>query len=125
MYAQGNVDGNEYLLLECFIDVQNNPPAISMDEQKSVHNGQKYLHETTLGWHICCQWKDGSMSWEKLSDLKESYPLQVAEYAISMSVDHEPSFNWWVLHTLRKQDSIIALVKKRRARYLKCMHKLI
>ncbi len=40
-----------------------------------------------------------------------------------MGVDHEPSFNWWVPHTLRKHDSIIALVKKQSARYLKRMHK--
>ncbi len=77
---------------------------------------------TTLGWHVFCQWKDGSISWEKLSDVKESHPLQMAEYAISMGVDHKPSFNCWVQHTLMKHDSIIALVKMRSARYLKRTH---
>jgi len=38
-------------------------------------------------------------------------------------VDHEASFNWWVLHTLRKRNSITALVKKRSARYLKHTHR--
>ncbi len=71
------------------------------------------------------QWKDGSTSWEKLSDVKESHPLQVAEYAISMGVNHEPSFNWWVPHTLKKRDAITALVKKQSARYLKRMHKFV
>ncbi len=47
----------------------------------------------------------------------------MAEYAVSMGVDHKPSFNWWVLHMLRKHDSIIALVMRRSAKYLKCMHK--
>ncbi len=51
------------------------------------------------------------MSWEKLSDLKESHPLQMAEYAISIGTD-EPGFNWWVPHTLKKSDAIIDLVKK-------------
>ncbi len=55
--------------------------------------------------------------------MKESHPLQMAEYAVTMGVDHELGFNWWVPHTLRKQDSIIALVKKCNARYLKHMHK--
>ncbi len=70
-----------------------------------------------------CQWKDCSTPWEKLSDVKETHPLQMAEYAISMGVFHKPGFNWWVLHMLRKRDSIIALVKKRSAWYLKCTHK--
>ncbi len=80
------------------------------------------MHCNTLGWHICCQWKDGSKSWEKLSNLKESCPLQVTEYAIAMSLDHEPGFNWWVPHTLKKCNVIIALVKKHSAMYLKHMH---
>ncbi len=36
---------------------------------------------------------------------------------------HEPVFNWWVPHTLKKCDSTIALVKKHNARYLKHTHK--
>ncbi len=62
MYLQCDVDENEYLLLKSFVDVQKDPTAISPDEQKSVHNGREYMHRTTLGWHICCQWKDGSTS---------------------------------------------------------------
>ncbi len=119
MYSQCDVNGNEYLLLECFVNVQKDHAAIGLDEQKAVHNGCEYMHSTTLEWHVCCQWKDGSTSWEKLSDVNESHPLQMAEYAIAMGVDHEPGFNWWVPHTLRKCDSIITLVKKCSARYLK------
>ncbi len=39
MYAWCDVIGNEYLLLECFVDIQKDPTAISLDEQKAVHNG--------------------------------------------------------------------------------------
>ncbi len=123
MYAQCNVDGNEHLLLNSFVDVQKDHTAIGLDKQKSVHNGREYMRCTTLGWHVCCQWKDGSMSWEKQSDIKESHPLQIAEYAVAMQVDHEPGFNCWVLHTLKKHDAIIAIVNNRSARYLKRMHK--
>ncbi len=120
MYAQRDINRNEYLILTYFIDIQKEPTAISIDEQKSVHNGQEYILHNNLGWHICWQWKDGSTSWEKLSDLKESHPLQ---YAVAMGVDHEPGFNWWVPHTLKKHDAIIALVKKHSAKYLKRTHK--
>ncbi len=47
----------------------------------------------------------------------------MVDYAVAMSVDHKPGFNWWVLHTLMKRDSIVALVKKRSATYLKCTYK--
>ncbi len=55
MYAQCDVDRNKYLLLECCIDIQKDPTAISLDDQKAVHNDQEYMSHTTLGWHICCQ----------------------------------------------------------------------
>ncbi len=62
------------------------------------------------------------MSRGMLSDVKESHPQQIAQYALSMGVDHKPGFNWWVLRMMKKHFAIIALVKKPKARYLKRMH---
>jgi hypothetical protein len=67
--------------------------------------------------------KDGSTSWEALADLKESHPLETTEYAVTQGIDHEPAFNWWVPHVLKKYDWIISLVRKRTTRYLKRTHK--
>ncbi len=39
MYAQCNINRNEYLLLKCFVDIQKDPTAISLDKQKATHNG--------------------------------------------------------------------------------------
>jgi hypothetical protein len=50
----------------------------------------------TEGWKLCVQWKDGSTNWELLSDMKEAYPVQTAEYAIANELDHQPTFAWWV-----------------------------
>jgi hypothetical protein len=72
---------------------------------------------------VCCQWKDGSTSWESLADLKESYPIETSEYAVTKGLDHEPTFNWWVPHVLKKHDQIISLVCKWTTRYLKRTHK--
>ena len=63
--------------------------------------------------------KDGSTSWKKLTELKESHPVQTAEFAIAQGIDNEPAFNWWVKHVLKKRDRIIASVRKRQTRYLK------
>ena len=86
-------------------------------------NGRTYLRRLTIGWQLCCQWKDGSSSWVNLADLKESYPIEVAEYAKILGIDHEPAFNWWVPHILKKKDRIILLVKKQSPRFLKRTHK--
>jgi len=47
----------------------------------------------------------------------------MAEYAVTMGIDHEPAFNWWVPYVLKKRERIISLVKKRQTRYLKRTHK--
>jgi hypothetical protein len=40
--------------------------------------------------------------------MKESNPVEVAEFAVARSIDKEPAFQWWVPYTLRKRDRIIA-----------------
>ena len=47
-----------------------------------------------------CQWKDGSEDWVPLKDLKDSYPIQVAEYAVAVGITNEPALAWWVKDTL-------------------------
>jgi hypothetical protein len=87
------------------------------------NDGQTYKKQNTIGWQICCQWKESSLSWEKLSDLKESHPLETAEYALTMGINHKPAFNWWVHHVLKKRDRIISAVARRSTCYLKQTHK--
>ncbi len=43
------MDKNKYSLLECFVDIQNDPTARSLDEQKATHNSdKKYFFEVFL-----------------------------------------------------------------------------
>jgi hypothetical protein len=124
MYAQCDPNGNQYILLDSLKDHQRLDTALRLSDQTIVRNdGWTYKKQNTIGWQLCCQWKDGSSSWEKLSDLKESHPLETAKYAVTMGIDHEPAFNWWVPHVLRKRDRIISAVAKCSARYLKRTHK--
>ena len=76
---------------------------ISLTEQQISILGKQVTHKTTVGWQICCQWKNGSTSWEKLSKLKDSHPVQKAEFAIAQKTDHEPAFSWWVKHVLQNE----------------------
>jgi hypothetical protein len=82
------------------------------------------MKRSTIGWQVCCQWNDGSTSWENLADLKESHPLDTTKYAVTQGIDHEPAFNWWVPHILKKRDRIISLVCKWTTCYLKRTHKI-
>ena len=77
------------------------------------------MRRTTAGWELCVLWKDGSTTWENFSEMKESYPLECAEYAVSQSLQDDPAFNYWVNFVLKKRERIINLVKKRTTRYLK------
>jgi hypothetical protein len=83
-------------------------------------HGVKRIRQTTKGWVLLLQWKDGSTTWFPLKDLKESNPIEVAEYAVANKLLHEPAFAWWVPDVLQKRDRIISAVK---TRYLKRTHK--
>jgi hypothetical protein len=45
--------------------------------------------------------------------MKESHPVDVAEFAVARSIADEPAFAWWVPYTLRKQQAIISKIKAR------------
>ena len=73
-------------------------------------NGQKKRKITTKGWELLIQWKDGLKSWVPLVDIKESYPIQLAEYAKLQGIESEPAFVWWIPFVLKKRDNIVPLV---------------
>jgi hypothetical protein len=62
----------------------------------------------------------GSTDWLPLKDLKESYLVQVAEYAVANKITEQPAFAWWVPYVLRKREQIIQKVK---SQYWKRTHK--
>ena len=66
-----------------------------------------------MGWNFLCEWKDSSSSWVSLKVLKESNPVEIAEYVTAMGLQDEPAFAWWVPYTLRKRDRIIASINTR------------
>ncbi len=80
VYAQCDADGNQYVLLDAIVDYLKDPSvAVTRDDQVTIVDGKKIVKRSTRGWELCCEWKDGSTSWQKLSDLKESHPLQAED----------------------------------------------
>ena len=104
MWSQCDMEGNQHLLLDSIVDYWMEGDAVKAQNMyTTTHNGQKRLRKTTKRWKLGVLWKDGSTSWERLADLKESNPIEVAEYAIAQGIDHEPAFCWWVPYTLWKK----------------------
>jgi hypothetical protein len=55
-------------------------------------SGNWNMKRTTAGWELCIEWKNGSTTWETLSNIKNSYPIQLADYAVTHNIDDEPAF---------------------------------
>jgi hypothetical protein len=51
---------------------------------------------------------------ERLVDLKNSNPVEVAEYAVTQKIEHDLTFEWWVPYTLKMRDRVIAAVSSKR-----------
>ena len=119
IYEQIDEEGKAIAIMDEIVDHKKDATAISHENRFFEHNGRKYARWTTKGWSLCIKWKDGSTSWGKLRDMKESYPLQVAEYAEANQLLQEPAFAWWAPKSLRIRTRIIKVARARHSRYHK------
>ena len=99
---------NCYLIMESIVDYRNTDKTTTFPDQKVVHRGQSFMRRSTVGWQLCFQWRDGSISWQALKYLKELQPLETSKYDAA-------TVNWWVNSVLKKRLRILSLDKKRNA----------
>jgi hypothetical protein len=112
LYSQVDPEGHNYALFDKVVDWRRDDDAVADHEFLQIsHNGNIHQCRTTKGYKLCVKWKDGSTSWESLEDLKESYPVQVADFSVSQKIDDLPGFRWWVPQVRKRRDSIISAVK--------------
>jgi hypothetical protein len=78
------------------------------------------LKSSEASWKLLRQWKDGTSTWVSLKDMKESFPVESAEYAVNNKIAEEPSFAWWAHKVPRKRRRVTQKVNK----YWKRTHKL-
>jgi hypothetical protein len=76
----------------------------------TMKNGRKFRKKTTWGWQLLVEWKEGGSDWIALKDLKESYPVKVAEYAKANRIAEEPTFAWWVNDVIWQRNRIISKI---------------
>jgi hypothetical protein len=121
MFAQVDAEGNRHVLFKEIIDHRTDGSELNQqDAFITTRSGTKRRRETTKGYEILVQWKDGSTTWVALKDMKNSYPVQLAEYSIQRRIAGEPAFAWWVKHVLSKRNRIIGKLK---AKYWVRTHK--
>lgn len=121
LFSQVDSEGRQYVLMKEISDHQKDGTAVPIsDGWIKMKNGRRTRRKTTQGWKLLVEWKEGGSDWIALKDLKESYPVEVAEYAKANKIDKEPAFAWWVNEVLRRRNRIISKVK---SRYWKTTHK--
>ena len=76
-------------------------------------NGDHRKQEPTKKWEILFQWKGSSTTWENLKDMKDCYPLEMANYDMEKDIDKTSAFSWWATHAIRKKDIIISKLKSK------------
>ena len=95
MYAQSEPDGNCYVLFGSIVDWRRSTTALCYNAQVARKaDGRTYMRRSTAGWQLCIQWKDGSTSLEKLSQIEESHSTETDECACAQGLEREPTFNW-------------------------------
>ena len=79
LLAQVDQDGQRFVIFDEIIDWQTYGSQTKF-EDACIHisNGNKRRRETTKGWEVCIQWKDGSSTWNQVKAVKEAYPVHLA-----------------------------------------------
>ena len=114
LLAQIDEQGHRHLMLGEILDHRVLEDAIPISKGTyKTKQGTTRRVQTTRGWEIYAEWKDGSTDWIALKDVKDSYPVQLAEYAVANGLQDEPVFAWWVPFTIKKRDRIIKKVKSK------------
>ena len=111
LYSNIDEEGYDLGLLDGIIAHRKLDNAISPEDGWYDNNGIRKRVITTKGWELRIKWKDGSTSWIPLKEIKASNPVEVAEYAVSRSIERESAFAWWVPTTLRTRRRMISRIK--------------
>jgi hypothetical protein len=113
LYSQVDTEGYDTGILDEIVGHRKRSTAISIADGFTVINNRSTPKITTKGWDVQVKWKDGSTDWLPLSQVKESNPIEVAEYAVAQKINREPAFHWWVTKVLKKRDRLIHKVVSR------------
>ena len=110
LYNQVDDEGYNYSLFHDIVAHRKSKKAVPATAG-TTSSGKPVI--TTKGWDLQVSWKDGTTDWIPLSQLKESNPIEVSEYAVAQNLQNEPAFKWWVPKVFRRRNRLINKVKTR------------
>jgi hypothetical protein len=111
MYSQVDSEGHSTAAVDSIIDFKKTFSAVPKSNKFILtKSGQKRLRKTTEGWKLLVRFKDKSEQWIPLRILKETNPVNVANFAMTRNIADEAAFAWWVPFTLCQRDKIVAAV---------------
>ncbi|KAL7537428.1 hypothetical protein ACHAWF_005758, partial [Thalassiosira exigua] len=104
LYAQVDDEGREIQRFAGIIDHRKDSTVLTEENDFiKVQGGGSKCIKTTKGWEMLVELKDGTSSWLPLRDVKEASSVELAEYALAMGLDKEPTYTWWVDYMLQKR----------------------
>jgi hypothetical protein len=70
LYSQVDKEGHHQVVFYDIVDHKGTDKAMakSADHLYVTVNGRNHQRRSTKGWKLCVLWKDGTTSWEPLSD---------------------------------------------------------
>ena len=108
IFEESDADGHTDTLLYKIVDHKSLGEAVKMADKYIVsRNGTKRICQTTVRWKFLVKWTNGGRQCIPLKILKESNPVQVAEYVVAQNIADKPAFAWWTHYVLRKCDVIV------------------
>jgi hypothetical protein len=114
IYNEVDDEGNKFLLFKGILSHRKTAHAVTKENMWSIAaNGSHHMKRTTAGWEVCVKWKNGSTSWESLANIKNSYPIQLADYAVLNKINDEPAFAWRIPQHLQNRTRILKATKRR------------
>ena len=114
LLAQMDDEGYRHLMLDEILDVKTDKDAVPKERGLRVNrHGTATRVRTLKGWHVLARWKGGMTEWIELLDMKDSYPVEMAEFAVASQIQDEPAFAWWVPYTMKKRNRINSKVKSK------------
>jgi hypothetical protein len=92
--AQVDKDGHRQLLLDEIVDHRRSSDSVPIGKGTiTTKSGAVRKLQTTRGWQLFVQWKDKSTTWVPLSEMKQSFPIETAQYARDHQLLLEPAFD--------------------------------
>ena len=94
MMSQVDSEGHHYQVLTKVTDNKKDDSAFSkVDGFIKSSSGNLHRNKTTRRWKLLVEWKDGTVDWVPLKYLKQSNPVELAEYTGENEISDEPAFN--------------------------------